>query len=125
MKKVLIACVTSCIFLASPAMARDDRLKFSIPDLLKTDKAKSALYDVPLYFADQAFPKPLSKQSGITTNKKTSGFAKSDQEACEWAFLSAIKALQERAQRDGMNAVVNITSNYKHKGTSYKADLAL
>jgi hypothetical protein len=122
MKKVILACVTSCLFLASPAMARDDRLKFSIPDLLKTDKAKSALYDVPLYFADQAFPKPLSKQSGITTNKKTSGFAKSDQEACEWAFLSAIKALQERAQRDGMNAVVNITSNYKNRSFSSKTE---
>lgn len=122
MKKILVACVTSCIFLASPAIARDDRLKFSIPDLLKTDKAKNALYDVPLYFADQSHPKPLSKQSGITTNKKTSGFAKSDQEACEWAFLSAIKALQERAQRDGMNAVVNITSNYKHQSFASRTE---
>ena len=45
-----------------------------------------------------------------------------DQEACEWAFLSAIKALQERAQKDGMNAVVNITSNYKHQSFASKTE---
>jgi len=122
MNKVLIACITSCILLASPVMAKDDRLKFSIDNLLKSDKAKSALYDVPLYFADQPYPEPLRTQSGITTSKKTNAFNKSDQEACEWAFLSAIKALQERAQKGGMNAVVNITSNYKHQNFSSKTE---
>ena len=115
MSKVLIACITSCILLASPVMAKDDRLKFSIENVLKSNKAKSVLYDVPLYFADQTYPEPLRKQSGITTSQKTNAFNKSDKDACEWAFLSAIKALQNKAQNEGMNAVVNISSNYKHQ----------
>jgi uncharacterized protein YbjQ (UPF0145 family) len=73
------------------------------------------LYDVPLYFADQAYPKPERKLVGMTTSQKTNAFNKSDQEACEWAFLSAIKVFQLKAQKEGMNAVVNITSNYKHE----------
>lgn len=122
MKKILVACITGCLFLASPAMARNDQSKFSINELLQTDKAKQALYDIPLYFADQPFPKPTRKQTGITTNKKTNAFGKSDKEACEWAFLSAIKALQERAEKEGMNAVVNIKSNYKHKEFSSRTE---
>ena len=36
------------------------------------------------------------------------GFNKSDKDTCEWAFLSAILELQERAQREGSNAVVEL-----------------
>jgi uncharacterized protein YbjQ (UPF0145 family) len=52
------------------------------------------------------------------TNKKTNGANKSDKEACEWAFLSAMKALKEKAQSVGANAVVNIRSNYRNNTTS-------
>ena len=48
-----------------------------------------------------------------STNKKTNFFNKSDKEGCEWAFLSAAIQLQERARKEGGNAVVNIISNYK------------
>ena len=40
---------------------------------------------------------------------------KSDKEACEWVMLSALKALQQRAITENMDAVVNIESNYKHR----------
>ena len=40
-------------------------------------------------------------------------FGKSDEKACNWAFLSAMVALQKRAQQLGANAVVNIVSYYK------------
>ncbi|WP_340679956.1 excinuclease ABC subunit A [Paraglaciecola sp.] len=114
MNKLLIACLGTSLLMSTAALAKDDRLKFSIDNVLKSDKAKNVLYDVPLYFADQAHAKPERKLVGMTTSQKTNAFNKSDQEACEWAFLSAIKALQAKAQQEGMNAVVNITSNYKH-----------
>lgn len=40
---------------------------------------------------------------------------KSDQKACQWAFLSAMATLQDRAIKEGGNAVVNIHSYYYKK----------
>jgi len=41
---------------------------------------------------------------------------KSDQKACQWAFLSAMATLQDRAIKEGGNAVVNI-HRYYYKNT--------
>ncbi|HYL24294.1 MAG TPA: excinuclease ABC subunit A, partial [Burkholderiales bacterium] len=49
-----------------------------------------------------------------TSNKKTNAFNKSDQEACDIAFISAAVSLQQRAKQEGGNAVVNIHSVYKN-----------
>jgi uncharacterized protein YbjQ (UPF0145 family) len=46
------------------------------------------------------------------SNRKTNAFGKSDEKACNWAFLSAMVALEKRAQQLGANAVVNIVSYY-------------
>ncbi|MDE1308731.1 hypothetical protein L9W77_17725 [Vibrio aestuarianus] len=50
--------------------------------------------------------------------KKTNAFNKTDEEACNWVFLSAMIALKDRAIKEGGNAVVNIKSNYKNNLTS-------
>lgn len=50
--------------------------------------------------------------------KKTNAFNKTDEEACNWVFLSAMIALKERAIKEGGNAVVDIKSNYKNNLTS-------
>jgi uncharacterized protein YbjQ (UPF0145 family) len=53
------------------------------------------------------------------TNKKTNKANKSDEEACHVAMLSGLIQLQERARKEGGNAVINIESYYKKK--SYKS----
>ncbi len=111
-KAVLLTLAT--IAIATSAQARDDRVKFNIQDLLASSKAQSALLDVPLHFGDHSPIKFEKKYGSVSTNKKTNAFMKSDQEACEWAMLSALKALQERAIRENMTDVINITSNYKN-----------
>ncbi len=68
--------------------------------------------DIALYFGDSATPAVERNHGQFTANRKTNAFNKSDEEACNWAFLSAIKSLQERARRQGGNAVVNIYSYY-------------
>ncbi len=119
MKKLSLAIVTLLALTANSSFARDDIGQYSIADLLETSKAKEALYDVPLFFGAQKHKKITKKFGEVGTNKKTNAFNKSDREACEWAMLSALKALQERARREGMDAVVNIESNYKnHKFVS-------
>lgn len=47
------------------------------------------------------------------SNKKTNSSNKTAEEACQIAFLSAVKSLQDRAVREGGNAVVNIHSFYE------------
>lgn len=46
------------------------------------------------------------------SNKKTNSTNKTAAEACQIAFLSAVKSLQDRAVREGGNAVTNIHSFY-------------
>jgi uncharacterized protein YbjQ (UPF0145 family) len=48
------------------------------------------------------------------TSQKTNAFGKSAETSCNWAFLSAMLRLQQRAHELGANAVINIVSNYKN-----------
>lgn len=113
----LITCLLLAISMltATAIEARDDIGKYPIQSLLETSKAKTALLDIPLYFAEQGYGSESTKYGEVITNKKTNAFNKSDREACEWVMLSALKALQERAVKEGMNAVVNIQSYYKKR----------
>lgn len=105
------------------AHARDDQNMYPIADALDTPAAKEKLDpNIKLYFGKQKHPKVEKKLGEWKTNKKTNAFNKSDKEACEWTFLSAVLELQERAQKEGGNAVVNIRSNYKNKETSSETE---
>ena len=78
-------------------------------------QAKQALYDVPVYFAGQQHAAITSTWGEVSTSRKTNAVGKSDEEACQWALLSALKVLQENAQKRGFDAVVNVRSNYQNK----------
>jgi hypothetical protein len=98
----------------SIAHARDTRLKLPIKDAMEAADAKAKLgSDVKFFFGAQAYPKSAKTFGTYTSNKKTNFANKSDKEGCEWAFLSAMIALKERAIAEGGNAVVNIQSYYK------------
>jgi hypothetical protein len=115
MKKIYLVVALLATLIANTAFARDDVAKYSIPDLLKTTKAKDVLHEIPLFFADQVHHSVAKTYGEVSTNKKTNAFMKSDEEACQWVMLSALKALQERAIKENMDAVVNIESNYKKR----------
>lgn len=101
------------------ASARDDIADYSVADALASEQAKNILgTEIQFYFGDQAHGTVTKTILETRTNKKTNGANKSDKEACEWAFLSAMKALKEKAQGVGANAVVNIRSNYRNNTTS-------
>jgi hypothetical protein len=115
MKKTILTS-TAVLFtlLSVQAIARDDHNLYLIEDALNTPAAKEKLNpNIKLYFASQATPKVAKELGEWKTNKKTNAFNKSDKEACEWTFLSAILELQERATKEGGDAVVGIVSNYK------------
>lgn len=99
---------------AGPLQARDDRQQYSIEAALAEGRAKGVLDDaIQLHFGPDSAPAFHSRMGEYTANKKTNAFNKSDQEACHWAFLSAVRALQARARKEGGDAVVDIRSYYK------------
>ena len=114
MNKFITMLALFTVVISSAAQARDDVLTLPLDAVIGTDKAKQSLLDVPFYFAGQSHPKVANNWGEIGTNKKTNAVGKSDDEACQWVLLSAIKALQEAARKRGYDAVVNIRSNYKN-----------
>ncbi|TJY59066.1 hypothetical protein E4T66_15475 [Sinimarinibacterium sp. CAU 1509] len=115
-KSMLTMVVAATAFaMAQPAAARDDKLTFPIADAMSAPAAQGKLDgSVKFFFSGQTAPAAKQTFGTFTSNKKTNAFNKSDKEACEWTFLSAMIALQDRAKREGGNAVVDIHSVYKN-----------
>ena len=109
------ATVTALLVTAPVADARDTLHKFSLEAAIAKAQASGQLASgVKLFFGTQKYPKPTAQLGPARTNKKTNFFNKTDQEGCEWAFLSSMITLTQYAQRVGGNAIVNIRSNYKN-----------
>ncbi len=105
------------------AFARDDQRMHPLEEALTSEAAKDKLDpSIKLYFGNQKHPDVIKEFGEWKTNKKTNGFNKSDKEACEWVFLSAVLELQERAQKEGANAVINIKCNYKNNERSSETE---
>jgi hypothetical protein len=102
------------LLVAGYADARNERLRLSISEAMGTADAQAKLTGpVKFFFGSQKSPKAAKTFGTFTSNKKANFFAKSDDAACQRAFLSAMISLQERAMREGGNAVVDIHSYSK------------
>lgn len=112
------------VVLTSPiADARDTRHKFPVSAAMAmAEKSGQLPADIKFYWGTQKYPKPVKSFGAARTNKKTNFFNKSDQEGCEWTFLSAMIALAQRAKDLGANAVVNIQSNYRNQPFSSETE---
>lgn len=105
--------LSTVLFSFSVGHARNTVVKASIEEALAWGERENVLNDsISLYFGDQAHPAVERTVGTYTANRKTNGVGKSDEKACQWAFLSAMAVLQQRAVREGANAVVNIRSYY-------------
>ncbi len=124
MKGYITAFMSAIVILgAMNVEARDDRNMWSISEALNIEDAKQKLdQGIRFYFGDQSHPKIIKKFGEFMSNKKTNAFNKTDEKACQWNFLSAMISFQERAQRMGGNAVVNIRSYYKKNEVSSQTE---
>lgn len=109
----MVLAAMAALLVAGVADARDTRLKLPIQDALKANGAEEQLGTDIKFFFGPDIPKGAKTFGTYTSNKKTNFANKSDKEGCEWAFLSAMLALKERAKAEGGNAVVGIHSWYK------------
>ncbi|AUI66516.1 MULTISPECIES: excinuclease ABC subunit A [Glaesserella] len=110
-KTLTVALATLAVVACAP---RNTTHYLSIDEALNSSQAKEVLDPkIKLYFGKPAPGKTLVK--GAITNPKTNALNKTDLEACQWAFLSAVKRFQERAQKEGGTKVGNLVSYYKKK----------
>lgn len=113
MKKIISAMMVLGAVMAAPAQASDNKVMMPIAAAMNDNNAQGRLGDsVKFYFGNQPTPKVLEKLGRDTTSQKTNAFAKSNEKACNWVFLSDMISLQKRAKELGANAVINIVSNY-------------
>lgn len=112
---ILAAAIVALGVLVAPkTSARDTKNMWPIADALNAAEAKAQLNQgVKFYFGDSAHP-PVEKSFGVyQSNKKTRGVGRTDKEACDWTFISAMVSFQQRAKDLGGDAVIKIESFYR------------
>ncbi len=104
----------------SSAYAADTLVKYPIKESMELEKVKNLFADgdISFYWGNAPHGKVTKKFGSYKTSKRTNAFAKERSQACAWAMASALKALNDRAQREGGNAVINIVSNIKNNEES-------
>jgi hypothetical protein len=91
---LLVLGVIGVLGIAKIADARDDILRMPLADVLNSADAKTKLDPgIQLYFGKQPYAQSAQRMSVTTANKKTNFFNKTDQEGCNWVFLSAVRSL--------------------------------
>ena len=117
------AAVAALLLTTTVADARDTLHKFPLEAAIAKAQASGQLAPgIKLFWGAQKYPKPTAQLGPARTNKKTNFFNKSDQEGCEWAFLSAMITMTQYAQRLGGNAIVNLRSNYRNNEFSSETE---
>ncbi|MFZ6751405.1 excinuclease ATPase subunit [Undibacterium sp. Ren11W] len=123
MKKTVLILLVLSLIAVSNAQASDNKFMMPIAAAMAANDAPTRLGDtVKFYFGNQPTPKVIKKLGSDTTSQKTNAFAKSNEKACNWVFLSDMLSLQRRAKELGANAVVNIVSNYDHVENSSETE---
>ena len=112
--------LSALLVMASPSFAGDDVVMLPIADVINSPEAQTKLNKaVRFYFGTKPAIQIIRTFGKFVANPKTNAFAKTENSACEWVFLSALISLQNDAEAAGANAVVNIESFYKkHKVSS-------
>ena len=115
MYKVILIVAAACA-LAGQAPARDTRLLLSVDDAIKQGRSEGIIGDDITFRFGKGNRGGNGKTIGTdVANRKTNALNKSDVEACNWVFLSSLKALQEGARGVNATAVVEIVSYYKKR----------
>jgi hypothetical protein len=109
-------CALALGLAAITAQASDRTVMMPIAAAMSSPDAQAKLgNNIKYYFGDQKVPGKLTKLGSSKTSQKSNAFAKSDENVCNWVFLSAMLRLQQHAEKIGANAVVNIRSNYNNQ----------
>jgi hypothetical protein len=100
------------ILLVSPvtAFARDTEHFYSAEQAVQSERGRAHLLRIPFYLKGQEHPPVKTPLVEVTTSQSTRGAFRSDEASCRVAFLSAVRVLQERAQANDGDAIIDIVS---------------
>lgn len=119
MRQLIAVAVVSlfCLgLLSTPVLAKDNWHQLSVEDAKNSALGQEKLRpEIKIYMKGQKHSKVKKMIGEYSTNKRTNGFGKSAQQACDRAFISALMALQDRAVKEGGNAVIDIYTITKDK----------
>jgi hypothetical protein len=110
------------LLLPLAAQARNTEVFLSAESAVQSEHAADYLLDVPYYLRGQPGAPGGKALSTVTTEQSTRGAFRSDAASCRVAFLTALRNLQERAQRAGGDAVVDIVSVTRGKRSESPTD---
>jgi len=103
--------------IAVPAHARNTEQLYKIEQALDSVAGKQRLLRVPLYFYGQDRPEFGKVVLEVSSEQTRRGTLRTDEVACQDAFLAAVVALQERAKQEKAAAIVDIVSITKGEKT--------
>ncbi len=122
-KSIITLTVVFLLCIATSAAARDAFVSFPIADAFISLKFKNELYpQIKLFWGEESHPKVKTTFGEYKTSQRTNALGKARQDACQWALAASIKQLQERALREGGDAVINIKSNIKNREKSSETE---
>jgi uncharacterized protein YbjQ (UPF0145 family) len=116
-RSTLTLAIGASLLVATAAWARNTFHDLPVAGAKESRHAKTLL-EVPFYMAGEKHPKIDKTIGEWPTNQRTNAFNKTDEDACNLVFLSAIISLQKRAQAEGGNAVIDIKSTTRHNDLS-------
>lgn len=112
---VLLGFITLMV-IATPALAKDAWHQFSAKEAQASKLGKDKLNpDIKLFMKGEKHAKVIKKMGEYKANKRSNAFGKSAQATCDTSFLSALITLQDRAVKEGGNAVIDIYTITKDK----------
>jgi hypothetical protein len=112
----LLGIVLLFITMTVSSYSRNTTLMLPIHSTLKKGRAEGVIdRRIRLQFGNRGLRRGQRK---YTASRKTNAFNKTDRMACEWAFLSSVKSLQDRARKQGKRSVSGIVSYHKRRTRS-------
>lgn len=118
-RKIACAAVVLMVMGCASAFGADVRMKFTLEDAMMYGEVRDVMEGhIAMSFGEDPNLVIEGKHGTFKTSKRTNAFNKEASNACAHALASALIALQERAEREGGNAVINIMSNIQNREES-------
>ncbi|WP_136809457.1 excinuclease ABC subunit A [Desulfosediminicola flagellatus] len=111
-RRIVLSSVLAVSLCATSAFAADVKKHLPIESTKKYSSIQSVYEsDIAVYWKGQSHPKVKKNRGTYKTSKRTNGFMKENEASCAHALASALIVLQQRARKEGGNAVIDIISN--------------
>lgn len=109
--RIYLTIALMMFLVAGAADARDERQLLSIRNALASAAGQDRFDNtIRFFWGEQKHAQPEQRFGIYTATQKVNALAKTDQEACEQAFLLALASLRDSARELGANAIVDIRS---------------